>query len=699
MIRAPEPVGQFLHSHSGVILAQRARMQAHAEAAAAEFRRSFLSEANRAHFEARAAERDAWRDGPRMTRDDASREAASALRDVERSRDAVAAQRVHSAMSEADIRTLARRRGELMGERIDAKVFTTATVPGVLLDWLSGELVALDAQAVKFQGARRTEGEQLASMFARARCHLWWRRKLRRAVVRLREQEGVEAGEIGAMGGRQPYVTNDTNARMQHRREDGKAMLANTHIENADGYSMTLEHAAEKSTANPAIRRGELMTRVVGCERIADMLGHPGVFLTLTAPSRFHSKGGRNPRYRGAKPRDSHEWLCKTWDRVRARLGREGIKFYGFRVAEPHRDACTHWHAMFWCAPEHMDELVATVREWWVRECDPSPWHVVHAAGCVNARDSDRCLFSDPGRGKYRVNAKPIDAGGAAGYCAKYISKNIDDKGVSGHIDHDGEDTTPKAVHGGTARRVLTWAQAHGIRQFQPLGQPPVTVWRELRRVSEADQAGATGRLAMAFEAANRKGARKASWAQYVIAQGGLMKGREYLLRIATETLKREGRYETTEEPRPVGVYDVATVYAVATDKGPVRGVVTHLSARQEWKPRGAWARENNRKSPGESGAPVVPPWTRVNNCTQIAGLERREWLPRTAEQRERGDKPVRAPLLTWRQIIEPGGSASILKEPPCPTPIPPSPASLLTHSPTSALSSRLRTIRQSLSA
>jgi hypothetical protein len=604
-----------------------------------------------------------------------------ALREVEEVRAAAGAARIDMGMPDAEIRALADRRAELMTNRIDAIAGPT-DVRG-LLAWLNEQMPALDARLFAFRG-RAPEGDQLAGALARVRCRLWWRRQLRRAVVRARESHGVRTGEVGAMGGRQPYVTNDSNHRMQGRRVSNAAMLEATVIENAEGYCTSLAKAAAASTANPALRRGELMTRIVGCEAIADTEGHPGVFLTLTAPSRFHAKGGNNKRYRGATPSESHGWLCTTWGRVRAKLGNAGIKFYGFRVAEPHRDGCAHWHAMFWCDPASMDALLATVRAWWVRECDPAPMRVVHGVGCVRGRSSDLCLFSDPGRDKYRVNAKMMDKGGAAGYCAKYISKNIDDKGIDGHIDHDGETPEPKAVHGGTAKRVLTWAQAWSVRQFQPIGQPPVTVWRELRRVPVADQAGATARLGTAFEAANRKGTRKASWALYVLAQGGMMKGRAYLVRVATETLVRTGRYETTDQPRPVGLYDVA------------RPDVWHLSARQEWKPRGAWSRVNScpEAPAGTAGvverATAVHPWTRVNNCTrQVPGAmvatEDEDGQPveifvpehEIPEPRRTLATVVAGRVLwrnsglkTWAQLIEPGGSASILKESPCP-PVP----------------------------
>ncbi|WP_427192594.1 replication endonuclease [Serratia marcescens] len=43
------------------------------------------------------------------------------------------------------------------------------------------------------------------------------------------------------------------------------------------------------SVANPTIRRHELMVRTRGYEEVADRLGYESLFLTLTAPSKYHA--------------------------------------------------------------------------------------------------------------------------------------------------------------------------------------------------------------------------------------------------------------------------------------------------------------------------------------------------------------------------------------------------------------------------
>jgi hypothetical protein len=332
------------------------------------------------------------------------------------------------------------------------------------------------------------------------------------------------------------------------------------------------------------------MTRIRGCEVLADESGHPGLFLTLTTPSRFHStlrNGQRNPKHDGSDPRQAQDWLRGMWARARAKLARLGIRLYGFRVAEPHHDGCTHWHALFWFESEDaMQAAEAVIRHYWLSD------------------DGD-----EAGASNYRVNSKRMERGGAAGYVAKYVAKNIDDHGIDSHLDDYTDEAIAPDLLGDQvikpSARVEAWAAHWGIRQFQAIGQPPVTVWRELRRVREAQarMAGVGGTIHKAWLAAQRVGNILADWARYVKAQGGLMLGRRCRIVMCRELREAEGLYGRAMRAFPLGV------------SMNVKGAAIVWSERRLWKRVERDEAESVAREP-DFAAQSAAPRTRVNNCT-----------------------------------------------------------------------------------
>lgn len=412
----------------------------------------------------------------------------------------------------------------------------------------------------------------------RVRCQYWWRRALRKMIARKCERGALALGIVSKPAG-QPYASNSAVFRRVDQNKRNSEGLKNTIMENDDGARATLHDLASRSTANKAIRRGELMTRIRGCEEIADASGHRGLFVTLTCPSRFHStlrNGKPNQKHDMSTPRDAQLWLRQQWARARSALHRRGYHVYGFRVAEPHHDGCTHWHALIW-SPVNVWRVARILKRYWLQ-----------------------LEGTEPGARKYRTAFKVMDEGGAAGYVAKYVAKNIDDFEVSEHVD-DYSDTPIQAdiFEGQDIRpchRVEAWASTWGIRQFQSIGQPPVTVWRELRRVPESvarSFGGIASPLYKAWHAAQRNGSVLASWSRYINAQGGL--GRACRVRLAVEVRSIKGIYEARDVPVPVGVAFVGRVA---------------YSERQRW-------RRVSRESVPEFSASMALPRTRVNNCTR----------------------------------------------------------------------------------
>lgn len=300
---------------------------------------------------------------------------------------------------------------------------------------------------------------------------LWWRRQLRKIWSRRSEQA---MRNLGAVRKGADVYASESAVRLRADQQRRMRRFLNSCIAvNEEGEAISLEQLAEHSLSNPGLRRGELMARIKGFEKIANELGWVGIFVTVTAPSQFHPqlfRGGANPRYTGATVRDTQRWMCETWARVRAQLDRDGIKSFGFRVAEPHHDGTPHWHMLLFVSSHLRKQFTATLVNGWLQQ-----------------------YGTEAGAYRRRVTVQRIDRskGSATGYLAKYIAKNLDAAGVI-NAQSAGETGVGPGVgmdHGVAVAqgigRVLAWASVHGVRQFQQLGGPPVGLYREARRLRD----------------------------------------------------------------------------------------------------------------------------------------------------------------------------------------------------------------------
>lgn len=444
----------------------------------------------------------------------------------------------------------------------------------------------------------------------RAKDARWWRRALRVHVARVVEAGAIKLGIVNRRAG--GYASNAAVDRRAQQVARNAAALEKTLYRNEAGQVYTLAELAASSTANPVIRGGELMTRIRGAEEYADAAGHVGLFVTLTCPSRMHAvtvgSGGRpvpNKRYDGTStPRTSQLWLRQTWARTRAQAAREtkerpAVRMYGLRVAEPHHDGTPHWHALLWVENEAQAlALEAIIYEQWLKDGG-----------------------NEPGALKNRVNIKRMTAGGAAGYVAKYIAKSVGHHALAEHLDvAQGELLTVESGDVPGFRRVDAWAACWGIRQFQAVGMPPVSVWRELRRVTsdQAEAARVVWRDALAWKAWAATGAPtqiagpdgrvesikgRACWRRFMEVMGGPCSGRRWPLRVARRTLTDadvNGYGEPLRAGRAVGVECPSGRWFV--------------SRRIAWE-RVAASDGTQRQEPGQRAA-IAAPWTGFNNCT-----------------------------------------------------------------------------------
>jgi hypothetical protein len=506
----------------------------------------------------------------------------------------------------------------------------------------------------KIAGIEPPDAKDDAQAIMRCNDPLWWRGRLRKVHGRAFEAAAIRLGMVSTQKAK--YCSDETVMRRLAQNKRNAQGLASVKMLNVEtGQQLTLAELAERGMSNPKLRRGEMMMRLAGCDKIAKRLGHLGLFVTLTAPRAYHAvihkTGKPNPNFNGSTPVQTHRYLCNVWTLTRAKNDRDGIAPYGFRVAEPHHDGCTHWHMLVFMPPEHI------------------PLFIANLSAYALAEDGD-----EPGAQESRVKFEQMDPakGGAAAYMAKYVSKNIGDGPPANDVFGKPIITTPM--------RVDAWAGCWGIRQFQPFGQPPVTVYREFRRMEEKQVAGADvpDHIKLAYAACQRIESKterdadgkpivlhRADWSEYVIAQGGVKvgkvktktrdysaaevipysnkgknKGKFRFIGIKTRTkvrplmsqgrvgsfvialyaplAAREGRYGLAVAPRPAGVF-------CREDND-----VVYKSTRYTWKQTGREADRTFKPKGAAVGAVFDVPWSPVNNCTESAAAP--EWFSEVAQ-------------------------------------------------------------------
>lgn len=381
-------------------------------------------------------------------------------------------------------------------------IIQTETDEGRLLRRLASVVERYDLEWLKPYSSLES-GPNLSPLYNRLQCNRWWMRRIRRLQALRVEKVKRHLGDVGA--GRQLYCSDWNVRRLTRAIARNAQTLAGVEAINDDGEVFSLDELQQLGVANPEIRRSELMVRMRGFEEVAAKYGHIGEFWTFTTPSRFHRmtkvrnsttpKVFKNPNWDGSCPGVGQEWLTNKWASIRSKFDRAGIRCYGFRIAEPHHDGTPHWHLLLFFHPDEAAQARKIARHYLWKSDSPG----------------------EPGAWRHRFNSKAIDPnkGTAAGYLAKYVSKNINGVGLDGHeSDEDGETSLAES-----ANRVRSWASAWGIRQFQQIGGPSVTVWRELRRLGPDDDQVDEEEGAALWEAVTA--ADQGDWCSFVIAMGG----------------------------------------------------------------------------------------------------------------------------------------------------------------------------------
>ncbi|WP_434997895.1 replication endonuclease [Pectobacterium brasiliense] len=364
----------------------------------------------------------------------------------------------------------------------------------------------------------------------------WWTRQLKAQRTRWREALMIAVGQVSKKAS--PYASKMAIRDVQARRLANMDYLKNCELENvATGERIDLIDKVMSSISNPEIRRMELMSTIAGIERYASEQRDVGMFITITTPSKYHPtrvigkeenetvQFNRSWDKEAFTPKDGQRYLVKMWGKMRTAFKDADLKVYGMRVVEPHHDGTPHWHMMLFCKRAHRQPVIDIMRRYALKE------------------DGD-----ERGAAKYRFECKHLNKGGAAGYIAKYIAKNIDGYALDGQLD----DETGKPLRD-MAAAVTAWASTWRIPQFKAIGIPTMGAYRECRS-SPLRTVNLTEKFDEQVEAV-RCAADAGDFAAYMAAQGGANVSRELqTVRVARRVSDKLNEYDE-EVQKVIGIF------------------------------------------------------------------------------------------------------------------------------------------------
>ncbi|WP_373854480.1 replication endonuclease [Klebsiella pneumoniae] len=455
---------------------------------------------------------------------------------------------------------------------------------------VAAEAMRLDVIPPAFERLRRKKHRRkpvpydlIPGSLARMRCADWWYRKMWQMRCEWREEQLRAVCLVNKKAS--PYVSFEAVIHKREQRRKSLEYFRSHELVNEQGDALDMEDVVNASSSNPAHRRNEMMACVKGLELIAEMRGDCAVFYTITCPSRFHAtlnNGRPNPKWTSATVRQSSDYLVDTFAAFRKAMHKSGMRWYGVRVAEPHHDGTVHWHLLCFMRKKERRAITALLRKFAIRE--------------------DREELGNNTGPRFRSELINPRKGTPTSYIAKYISKNIDGRGLANEISKEtGRSLRDNAEH------VNAWASLHRVQQFRFFGIPGRQAYRELRLLAgqaarqQADKkAGApvldNPRLDAVLAAADA-----GCFATYIMKQGGVLVPRKHhLVRTA---------YELNDEPSTYGDHGIR-IYGIWSPIVEGR-ICTHA---MKWK----MVRKavDVQEATADQGA--CAPWTRGNNCPPV---------------------------------------------------------------------------------
>lgn len=462
------------------------------------------------------------------------------------------------------------------------KVWRTVAVEALRLD-----ITPPNYEALRPNKSRRkpVPYDLIPGSLARMGCADWWYKKLWQLRCECREEQLRAVCLVSKWTS--PYISQEALTHKREQRRKAMEFFRSHELVSEDGDALDMEDVVNASASNPAHRRNEMMACVKGMELIAEMRRDCAMFYTITCPSRFHatlSNGKPNPTWSAATVRQSSDYLVNNvFASFRKAMLRAGLRWYGVRVSEPHHDGTVHWHLLCFMRKKDRRKITSLLRKFSIRE--------------------DRVELGNNTGPRFKSELINPRKGTPTSYIAKYVSKNIDGRGLGDTVSKE----TGKSLKD-IAEHVTGWASLHRVQQFRFFGIPSRQAYRELRlfagqnRRSQPDAKPGAPMLAEPRLDAVLAAADVGCFATYITKQGGVLVPRKtHLIRTA---------YELTQEPGAYGDHGTR-VYGIWSPLIDGR-ICTHATT---------WKMVKKAAVPSEASADqggIADPWTRGNNCPRV---------------------------------------------------------------------------------
>jgi hypothetical protein len=363
-------------------------------------------------------------------------------------------------------------------------------------------------------------GTTVESQYARTRSVQFWRRALTVRVTQAREQFFLRLGMLGKQ--RELYASDfGVDARDSQMRVQEKWMR-DTVLVSASLHDSKCKPVNHKEIRLADIAKGpkERFAKIYSFVKAMDLLSIEqnlsAAMLTITLEPEWHpNPWNGTENWNGKSPREAHKTFCERWQAVQRDLHRIGIRLSGLRVAEPHRDACPHYHIWLLYRPEHETKILLAIMDYFPLKLKvrsptaekPYAEDVIYETRedfaarvcrpCLGRRDGAQVEFSKIDREKSK----------AASYVTKYLMETLLTKNDDNSEDmlpnssgNDEDNNSPektnetpkqdnkpsKSKH---APRVNAFRSIWGIKRGQLFGVAKcLTAWDELRRMNYAPE-------------------------------------------------------------------------------------------------------------------------------------------------------------------------------------------------------------------